>query len=420
MQLERIISSWRGARSFLKPAHLGLIWRDLRGVRESPLPDEDHLALAIRWLCRSQDQTGCGGSSGGYRLGAGWRPPYPETTGYIISTFVRYADLTGEPACLERACRMGDWEISIQLPDGGVQGGHGETGIPIVFNTGQVIFGWLSLYRVTRNPAYLEAARRAADWLCSIQEEDGSWVRHTFMDTPHAYNTRVDWSLLEVAELTGEAKYQRAAERNVKWVLRHVEPNGWIQHMGFHPLEPVYTHTIEYTLRGLAECAPHLDEGLRRQVLWTASRSVDAICRAHRLSNGIGHDPRCLPGELGPDWEGLASYSCLTGNAQMALVLMRLDDLSGTPGERQKAADRLVDSVKAAQVVRSGEEDLDGGLAGSYPLWGGYKPWTILNWATKFLADALMLRVIRRKPAELGVAGAALHPEPARMANENR
>src|SRR5512135_803802 len=127
MPLERITRSWQSARSLLKPAHLGLIWRDLRGVKGSPLPDEDHLALAIRWLCRSQDQTGSGGSSGGHHLGSGWRPSYPETTGYIISTLVRYAHLFGDEDCLERARRMGDWEITIQLPEGGVQGGHGQT-----------------------------------------------------------------------------------------------------------------------------------------------------------------------------------------------------------------------------------------------------------------------------------------------------
>jgi len=48
----------------------------------------------MRWLCKSQDVTECGGSSAAYYFTNGWGRPYPETTGYIISTFLKYAALT--------------------------------------------------------------------------------------------------------------------------------------------------------------------------------------------------------------------------------------------------------------------------------------------------------------------------------------
>ena len=35
---------------------------------------------------------------------------------------------------------------------------------------------------------------------------------------------------------------------------------------------------------------------------------------------------------------------------------------------------------------------IDGALAGSFPVWGRYAPLQYPNWATKFLADSLMLR----------------------------
>ena len=50
--------------------------------------DEDHLLAAAAWLERAQDATRDGGVSGRYKLATGWTSSYPETTGYIIPTFL--------------------------------------------------------------------------------------------------------------------------------------------------------------------------------------------------------------------------------------------------------------------------------------------------------------------------------------------
>jgi hypothetical protein len=34
-----------------------------------------------------------------------------------------------------------------------------------------------------------------------------------------------------------------------------------------------------------------------------------------------------------------------------------------------------------------------GGVPGSFPIWGGYGTYEYLNWAAKFLADALLGRL---------------------------
>src|SRR5262245_65436623 len=74
---------------------------------------------------------------------------------------------------------MADWEIEVQLPCGGVQGGHyvGPTADrrPVAFNTGQVILGWVRAYTETADEKYLDAASRAGDWLLSAQSVDGAW-----------------------------------------------------------------------------------------------------------------------------------------------------------------------------------------------------------------------------------------------------
>ena len=50
---------------------------------------------------------------------------------------------------------------------------------PAVFNTGMVLLGWSALIRRTGETRFKEAARRASDWLISVQEPDGNWIGET-------------------------------------------------------------------------------------------------------------------------------------------------------------------------------------------------------------------------------------------------
>ncbi len=152
-------------RIAVRPSHQWVVLRDALGLRERMAANAEHLRAAMAWLCRAQDVSGCGGVSAGYYLASGWLPPYPETTGYIIETFLRYGAgtahdtrglaspardtpaATGGGRYVDRAVRMGDWECEIQLPEGGVRGQIRVNDYPIVFNTGQVMLGWLALHR---------------------------------------------------------------------------------------------------------------------------------------------------------------------------------------------------------------------------------------------------------------------------------
>jgi hypothetical protein len=48
------------------------------------------------------------------------------------------------------------------------------------------------------------------------------------------------------------------------------------------------------------------------------------------------------------------------------------------------------------QRRETGNPDIDGALAGSYPIFGGYMTGGYPNWATKYLLDALMLEAERK------------------------
>jgi hypothetical protein len=395
---------YRVLRSYSRPSHLTVIARQLC-KRHGPVhADSDHLEATIAWLCRSQDVVGGSGSSAGYFFETGWGPPYPETTGYIIPTLLRYADRCGDSSYVDRARSMGDWEIDIQLPSGAVRGGRGINDYPIVFNTGQVMLGWCSLYRVTQEDRFLTAAVDAANWLLTVQDADGKWRRHSFMDAPHAYHTRVAWALLETYQLAGEDRYRHAAESNIKWALSFSGRHGWLEYMGFTPDEAPLTHTIAYTLRGLLESARFLPDVTATEAKDLVLAAAHKTLRVYELRKRVPEDePAFFPGAFAQDWRPARSPSCLVGNAQMAIIWLKVYQLT-QDARFLNGALKMLDQVKQTQDLSSGNAGIHGGVAGSYPVWGPYLRLAYPNWAAKFFADALMLQEALMEPLEISRA----------------
>ena len=176
-----------------------------------------HIRETRDWLTRAQDAGVDRGVSYGVFFGEGFDVSYPETTGYICSTFVEQEQLTGDAEFLRRAIEMGDWEIAIQLPDGAVMGGKfNTTPTPAIFNTGMVLLGWSALISRTGESRFRAAAVRASDWLLSVQEPDGRWVRGNskFADPGGTlYNVMAAWGLCEAGVALGENRYIEAALR---------------------------------------------------------------------------------------------------------------------------------------------------------------------------------------------------------------
>jgi len=345
------------------------------------------------WLCKAQDITDCGGCSGEYSLYKGWGPPYPETTGYIIPTFLQYAQLADDGNFIERAIMMGDWEIQIQLPSGAVRGGPGINKYPIVFNTGQVILGWMALYEHTKQNKFMDAALKAADWLISVQDHDGKWSMHAYHGIPHAYHSRVAWALLEVFKHTNDMKYRFASEKSVAWVLSLANENAWFHKATFdtkqeHPL----THTIAYTLRGLLESSLLLGGSIRQRALSQVIKASENIMIKYELRKRNPRSmPLYLPATLNDKWHSNDTYSCLTGNVQLAILWLKIFGINND-ARLLNAALKIIDQVKMTQKMDSRNPGIRGGIPGSYPLWGNYLRFSYPNWAAKFFADAIMLQ----------------------------
>ncbi|MET4570822.1 hypothetical protein [Rhodanobacter soli] len=346
------------------------------------------LQAAAEWLARAQDATGCGGVSAYYdAVKRQWAGAYPETTGYIIPTFLRYAEFSGQSEYRERAIRMAEWESAIQLPDGSVRAGTLDTtqAVPTIFNTGQVLFGWLCAWQQTRDARFRDSALRAADWLVAAQDPDGAWRRFASPFAAHAvntYNTRVAFALAEASCALQEPRYLDAAVRNVQWALAQMHPNGWLENNDLEDNDRPLTHTIAYATRGILEVG----------LIAANSAFVDAAARVARSVAQAQRRDGALPGRLDSAWRAASRWTCVTGNAQMAIIWQRLAAETGEHAWKPvvERANRFNLSI---QDVTATDGAVRGGVPGSYPRSGGYMKNRYPNWAAKFFMDALMLQL---------------------------
>ncbi len=371
-----------------RPRHLRLIVNDLaRPAAEEQQSHQAHLAATIDWLCRAQDVRGgqpdAGGVAAGWSFEDGWLPSYPETTGYIIETFLAAAEALGRPELVSRAQRMIDWELSIQQQDGAFPGHFGEAGSqPVIFNTGQIMHGMLAGYLQLGRKECLEAAVKAGWWLLRQQDADGSWRKFEHNGVPHVYNTRGTWALLATGLIANEHKLMQAARRNLDWALTQQTRSGWFATNAFTSDKAPFTHTIAYAIRGFLESGVLLGE---ERYLSAALAAAQGMARAQRADGW-------LAGTYADNWEPRATYSCLTGVAQMSLNWTRLAQDGGAP-ELREHAQRAIEYVKRTQRLDDADNAVKGGIAGSSPIWGDYSRFEYPNWAAKFFADALMMNM---------------------------
>lgn len=367
-----------------------------------------HLLAALAWLERAQDATRSGGVARGYSLvwhpyfgTRGWEAAYPETTGYIIPTLYLAARHLGRPDLAERAGRAARWEVEVQLASGAVRGGViGQPVAPAVFNTGQVVLGWLAAFQETGSGVFAGAARRAGRFLVAVQDEDGLWRRE---NSPYAnpqatlYNARTAWALAEAGRCLGAPEFTAAAARNLRAVARRQHDTGWIPDCCLSDPDRPLLHTLAYAIHGLLEGGRVLED---QELIDGAARAAEQIAAA------VGPDG-WLPGRFAADWRPAATWSCLTGEAQMANIWLRLFDI-GRDREWLEPVGWVLRFLKSTQNRASDDPGLRGGIKGSYPIGGEYGRYETLNWAAKFFVDALIRdeRVAvgsAAPPAEVGV-----------------
>jgi hypothetical protein len=339
----------------------------------------------MSWIAAAQDVGSDPGVSRQFHLRYGWRPSYPETTGYIIETALDYARRTGEHGWEQRARSMAHWLLDQRLPDGSIYGG--DTGVkvraPAIFNTGMVLHGWLRILALEDDADIRSATVRAVEFLVDSMDEDGGWRRNLSRLTRgsiHTYNSRVAWAVAVAGRQLDRPDWIDRACRNVTWALGQRNDVGWLNHNDLTDDSRPLTHTIAYALRGILETA----------LLVEREDWIDAVRASCEPMLGLQREDGSMPGRLHPDWSPAVDWVCLTGVVQLAAVWLKLAAVDGDARFRE-AAVRANRYVMSTQQLDAANPGIRGGVAGSFPVWGGYLTRAYPNWAPKFLADSLML-----------------------------
>lgn len=336
---------------------------------------ENHLRMSIDWLIKSKHSSG--GSSAYYAPFLGWSKPYPETTGYIIPTLLEYYHYSEYKPAHKIAIEFGEWLLSIQSYEGFWNAGQHppKTKDPSVFNTGQVLFGLISLYNETNDSKWLNSLDKATKWLCSSIDEHGTWKSGHYRGFNPTYYSRVAWPILLASTVLDNNVYREKAILVLDALIQKRNENGTFSGWGFDENGPAFTHTIAYTLRGFIESSIHLNDWQRYAA--KTEQALEKFYNLAELKNGQ------LAGQYNEEFSGTETFSCMTGNFQIALCLMRWY-------ERDNDL-RLLDAASKLIEYSVKSQSSTGAIPGSKPIWGRYMMFRYPNWSAKFSADALLL-----------------------------
>jgi uncharacterized protein YyaL (SSP411 family) len=356
--------------------------------------DELHLLKTIEWLEQSVVH-GKGGSASHYSLLKGkWLNPFPETTGYIIPTLFEYANNYNLSEYSALATKLADWIGDVQLENGACMQGNydatkGKTS-GIVFNTGQNILGFIRAYKETSQQKYFENAERAADFLVASTDEKGIWNKNLHRGLKHTINSRCCWALLLMNEILPDEKYVYVSKANLDWTLQQQIENGWFRHGTSRIGGLPNTHFLSYTCEGLIESYLILKE---KKYLDAAVKTADKLL-------DIFIERKMLFAFWDEKWNNRGKYFrnskgkfiCVTGNIQISIVWMMLYKISGNL-KYKDAAIHMLNYIKTIHNIETKRKGINGGIKGSFPIYGSYSMFMYPNWAAKYFCDAMMMKI---------------------------
>ena len=351
--------------------------------------DEKTLVKALReladWFKHNQTQMADDGF-GTFYFETGWTSSYPETTGYIVPSLLEFSKFVNNPEFETIAKNALDWLLTIQKSSGGWQSGYvHQNKDEIVFNTGQVLRGLVAGYKHFNEQNYLDSAIKACEWLVAIQNENGSFDKHVYLDRVRVYDSYVVAPMLDVYDLCKIESFKTSAIKNIAWIIREKQTeNGWFADCDntVHKNDKPILHTISYTIDGILDCGIYLENS---EFIQAATQPANVLLEQF-LKDGK------LPGRFDENWNG-SEQLITTGCAQISIIWEKLYGL--TKDEKYKTGFENMNQLLVAIHQRNVSEtkNTKGAIFGSFPLWGRYESFGCPNWASKYLMDSLLFQL---------------------------
>lgn len=275
------------------------------------------------------------------------RVPYPEVSGYFIPTLLYwgYRDL---------AITYAKWLCSIQNEDGSFMDSNNKT--PYVFDTAQIMKGLLAIRNLL--PDVDEYIIRGCNWLVSRINGDGRFLAFkediwgdgsTYSELIHLYCLS---PIMEAGKAFSIPMYEEAVSRCKNYYLKNERE----KILDFHLLSHFYAYVIE----GLLD-------------LSETDLAHEAMNHVAEIQDSSG----AVPGYKNQKW------ICSTGLFQFSLIWFRLGEI-----DRGEKAFRYACKL----------QNKTGGWYGSYlspnalDEGNDYFPFAEISWANKYFLDALRYR----------------------------
>ncbi len=339
--------------------------------------------LSLLWLDNSLAACNNQGSSA-YRHALGkWAPIYPETTGYLLGTYVQGNLQSSDESLRDQRVdiifsNVIPYLVSLQNKGGSFR--DPSTGETLnVFDTSQIIKGLIDVYPIiaVSNPSYIiDAIDKAYHWIISNLNDGGIFDDYNYVSGYNpSYYSRVAWVLLSVENILQYANKKSLAL--LQYVLSLQNENLSFRNWGLYPQQAGLSHTIAYTLRGLWESATILSED---PIKSNVKKTIE------KINQEILKTKKC-PATYDQNWRGDYSYICSTGNAQLAILNLLITERTKDKSFLGPITHLLSPLLKHQK--RTGKNK--GAVSASIPIWGKYQRFRYTNWTQKFLADALVL-----------------------------
>lgn len=275
------------------------------------------------------------------------RAPYPEVTGYFIPTLLGVGEV-------KLAEQFALWLVAKQNADGSFSGG--DSSLSFVFDTGQVIRGWVSI--VNRLPQLRSPLKRACDWIVSGADPatgrlstpapGGSWSLGSRGEVSEGVHLYVLKPLLDAADILADPSIAKVAKHALQYYLAN-------ENLTDFQRPNMLTHFFGYIQEALIELG-HEDKALKGMA------SVAAFQQGNGAVTGY-HD---------------VPWVCSTGLAQLAKVWYLLGD--------NTHADRAMEFLSLLQ-------NSSGGFYGSYGVDAMYFPADEIPWAVKYAVESEQARI---------------------------
>lgn len=199
---------------------------------------------------------------------------YTEITGYGVSILAHLYRWHQNEDYLKAAREAADFLLSIQLdtgayphcPDPLSSCANGEQ---YTFDTSMCTMGIMDLYHILPEQKYLDSAKRAGEWLLSMQREDGSFKAKykavegnvntgNFFGDGSVIHVKNAMALLKLAAYAGDPKFEQGARRVCDYALNLQASDGMFWSMPTKNF--VFTHAHCYACEGFISAGAYTGE----------------------------------------------------------------------------------------------------------------------------------------------------------------